>query len=282
MKLFRSISYFSQLRALIGLRAACTFTLVHMWNKINPPREGRLALVPVGSYVFYFPSLDYFVGLFTEIFFRETYFIPHTDKPIRVIDCGANIGMSLLYIKIRAPHAQVLCLEPNPDARAVLERNITANNWTEEVQVLPYALGKKKGVANFYVDKKVATSSGGRIDSSMEDAGQNANSYQVEVDTLSHHIHGTIDILKMDIEGGEFDALEELVAQDALQYIDTLQLEYHYIPGSFTRPLSDMLVLLESNGFRTFTAPTALPHQVVGQNISHAYMIFAWQPKKIN
>lgn len=276
MNFVRSLGYFSQLRTLFGFKAACAFALTHIYNKMRPPRDGRLARVPVGTYVFYFPSLDYFVGLFTEIFFRETYYIPYTNTPIQVIDCGANIGMSLLYIKVRAPNAQVICFEPNPAAQAVLEKNIAANNWEKEVRVLPYALGKEKGTVHFAVDKKVATSSGGRIASST-DLAQNANSYPVEVDTLSQHIVSTVDLLKMDIEGGEFDVLEEMVAHGALQKVATLQLEYHYIPGSFTRPLSDMLVLLESNGFRTFTEPTALPHQVVGRDTAHAYMIFAWR-----
>lgn len=103
MKLFRYAARFSQLRSLLGLKAAWAFTLVHLKNKLSPPRGGALAHVPVGPYVFYFPSIDYFVGLFTEIFFKETYSIASTQEPIRVIDCGANIGVSLLYIKIRAP-----------------------------------------------------------------------------------------------------------------------------------------------------------------------------------
>lgn len=277
MKLFRSIDYFSQLRALIGFKAACTFTLAHIKNKIYPPREGKLAYIPVGRYVFYFPSLDYFVGLFTEIFFRETYFLQYTNQPIRVIDCGANIGMSLIYIKIRAPHAQVLCFEPNPAARAVLEKNIEANGWRKEVRVLPYALGKEKGTANFFVENKVATSSGGRIDPSLKDVDRDTDSYTVDVDTLSQYIDSNIDLLKMDIEGGEFDVLEELVARHALERVAAVQLEYHYMPGSFTRPLSDVLVLFESSGFRTFVQPTARPHQIIGHNTAHAYMVFAWR-----
>lgn len=66
-----------------------------------------------------------------------------------MIDCGANIGVSLLYIKIRAPRARVSCFEPNPAARAVIEKNITANNLEKDVQIFPYALGKKKVRQNF-------------------------------------------------------------------------------------------------------------------------------------
>jgi FkbM family methyltransferase len=231
----------------------------------------------VGPYVFYFPSIAYFDGLFTEIFFKETYFIRYTNKRIQVIDCGANIGMSLLYIKIRAPQARVICFEPNPAARAVLEKNIAANKWGEDVQVFPYALGKEKGTAEFFVENKVATSSGGSMSSYLEKKGRILDSYSVEVDTLSHYIGSHIDFLKIDIEGPEFDVLEELVTQQKLHSVAEIQLEYHYIPGFFTRPLSEMLTLLERNGFHTFVEPTAPPHQVVGHETPHAYMIFAWR-----
>lgn len=277
MKLLRFVGYFSKLRALIGFRAACIFALAHIRNNINPPRNGELARIPVGPYVFYFPSRAYFEGLFTEIFFKETYCLAYTQKPIQVIDCGANIGVSLLYIKIRAPKAQVMCFEPNPAARAVLEKNIEANNWSKEVQIFPYALGKKKGVADFFVDDKEATSSGGSTARHQKNKSRGLNSYTVEVDTLSHYIENDIDFLKIDIEGPEFDVLEELAAQNKLRQVAAIQLEYHYIPEFFTRPLSEMLALLESEGFRTFVESNTPPHDIVGHDIRHTYMIFAWR-----
>ncbi len=272
------MGYFYQLRRLIGLWAALCFALAHMKNKMLPPRAGKLAHVPIGPYLFYFPSLDYFVGLFTEIFFKETYYLVPTHEPIRVIDCGANIGMSLLYIKIRAPRAQVVCFEPNPAARAVLEKNVAANGWEKDVRVLPYALGKKKGTVDFFVDEKEKTSSGGSIGHYQKNKNQKLNSYSVEVETLSQYIDQEVNLLKIDIEGAELDVLEELVAAGKLHLVSTLQLEYHYIPGFFTRPLSEMLTLLESNGFHTFVESNSLPHAIVGHDRLHTYMIFAWRP----
>lgn len=277
MRLSRLVGYFTRLRALIGFSAACTFALAHMSNKIFPPREEALAHVPVGPYVFRFPSLSYFEGLFTEIFFKETYYLAPTNDPIQAIDCGANIGVSLLYIKIRAPQARVTCFEPNPAARAVLEKNIAENGWSKEVRVFPYALGKKKGTTDFFVDAADATSSGGSTAHFLKKKDQKFSSYSVEVDTLSHYISGPIGFLKMDIEGSEGDVLEELIAQQTLRHIAAIQLEYHYMPGFFTRPLSEVLTLLESGGFHTFVESNAQPHAIVGHDTQHTYMIFAWR-----
>jgi len=277
MKFFRYIGYFSQLHALLGFQATSAFTLAHMWNKIHPPHNGKLASIPVGPYIFYFPFLDHFVGLFTEIFFKESYYLEPTEEPIRVIDCGANIGVSLLYIKTRAPRARVMCFEPNPAARTVLEKNIAANKWGNEVQVFPFALGKEKGSVEFFVTDKVATSSDGSVANYLEKRGRKLNSYTVDVDVLSSYINDTIDFLKIDIEGPEFDVLEELVSQKKLHLIAEIQLEYHYIPDAYTRPLSEMLTLLESEGFHAFVQANAPAHQVVGRDTMHTYMVFAWR-----
>ena len=277
MKFLRYIGYFPQLRTIIGFKAACVFALAHIGNTINPPRAGKLAHIPVGPYVFCFSSLAYFEAGFTEIFFKETYYLAKTNEPIRVIDCGANIGVSLLYIKLRAPKARVQCFEPNPAARAVLEKNIAVNKWGKDVQVFPYALGKEKGTVDFFIEDNEVTGSGGSVAHHQKNKSHGLNSYTVNVDTLSHYIDGTIDFLKIDIEGSEFDVLEELVAAQKLHSVAALQLEYHYIPGFFMRPLSEMLSLLESAGFHTFVESNTPPHCVVGRDIWHTYMIFAWR-----
>lgn len=277
MKLFRLLGYFSQLRRIVGFLSACRFSLAYIWNKISPSSGGNLTHVPVGPFIFYFPSLPYFEGLFTEIFFKETYYFPETNEHISAIDCGANIGMSLLYIKICAPRAHVLCFEPNPAARAVLEKNIEANKWGDDVIVFPYALGKEKGEVDFFVDDKTATSSGGSTVHFKKNKNQGLNTYTVDVDVLSHYIDTDIDFLKIDIEGNEFDVLEELAAQNKLRHVDMIQLEYHHIPGFFTRPLSQMLTLLESAGFHTFVQSNATPHNVINHDAWHTYMVFAWR-----
>jgi FkbM family methyltransferase len=275
MKLLRFAGYFIKLCAVIGFFASIRFTVRHILNRIRPAREGKLASVPVGPYVFYFPSLAFFESIFTEIFFKGTYYLDKTNEPIQAIDCGANIGVSLLYIKTRAPLARVICFEPNPAARAVLEKNIEANHWESTVQVFPYALGSEKGAADFFVDDTEATSSSGSTAGYEKNKKGDLNSYTVAVDILSHYIESKVDFLKIDIEGGEFDVLEELTVQNALRYVNALQLEYHYIPQFQTRQLRDLIALLQSAGFSTFVQPNTHSDQMVLRNSWHTYMVFA-------
>ncbi len=277
MRLLRFIGYFSQLESLIGFKATCVFTLQHILNKINPPRDGQLAHVQIGPYVCHFPSTAFFEGQFTEIFFKETYYLEPTREQIQAIDCGANIGVSLIYIKTRAPNARVICFEPNPSARKVLEENVEANGWGKDVHIFPFALGNKKGVVDFFVENKESTSTSGSVAEHHKNKGSKLNSYTVSVDVLSHYINRNIDFLKIDIEGAEFDVIEELASQNKLAMISAIQLEYHHIPGFSTHPISQMLSVLEANGFNTFVESNTLPHNVIGHDTWHTYMLFAWR-----
>ncbi len=281
MKPLRLFEYFSQLRRLFGWRGAVRFSLSYMRYLLFSPKQGTLGRIPVGPYKFYFPDIQAFITSFREIFLNEFYYIEPTLKPITVIDCGANIGDSLLYIKVRAPHARVISFEPNPAARAVLEKNIETNNWKEDVQVYPYALASSAGTADFFVEEGIDTSGGASLSPFLRSKNITLLSYKVEVRRLSDFIKGNIDLLKIDIEGGEFEVLEDLIAADKMKELSRIQLEYHYNPEYFKRSLPELLGLLSKEGFQVFALPTVFPHNVVDRDIRRQYMIFAWRPENV-
>lgn len=274
----RATEYFSYVRKLLGFRAAVRFSVHYVLYKSRILRP-KLYRMPVGPVNFYCKSIKQFAGLFMEIFLREYYYLEKTDVPMEMIDCGANIGVSLLYIKLMAPHARVKCFEPNPSALEILKKNIEANGWGRDVAVYPYALAKTNGVAEFYLDKDEEKNSGASL---YKYLGKKSQLVSIHIQTacLSDYIDGPVDFLKMDIEGGEFDVLEELIAQDQMRNISRLQLEYHYHPEFFRKPLTAMLALLESAGFRTAVRATKEPRSVVGKDTAHAYMVYAWREKK--
>src|SRR5262245_31023688 len=47
-----------------------------------------------------------------EIFEEEIYKIKLPSKPT-IIDCGANIGLSVIYLKLQSPDAHVIAFEPD-------------------------------------------------------------------------------------------------------------------------------------------------------------------------
>jgi FkbM family methyltransferase len=242
-----------------------------------PPRKGALATIPIGPYSFSFSNIHDFAGLFSEIFLNETYYIPKTTTSPVVIDAGANIGVSLLYIKLQAPGAVVTCFEPNPSARRVLEENIRHNSWQTSVSVVPAALGATTGTTTLFVSERADTSSDASVANYLKEKGRKLNSFEVPVEVLSKYVAENTDLLKLDIEGPEFDVLRELKQSGALSRIKAIQMEYHYIPNHFETPLGELLQFLTQAGFTSFVESIAKPHTIVGKNTSHAYMVFAWR-----
>ena len=53
--------------------------------------------------------------------FRKGAYLFHTDKkqPL-ILDCGSNIGMSILFFKMLYPGARIIGFEPDPDTFEIL------------------------------------------------------------------------------------------------------------------------------------------------------------------
>lgn len=277
MRLFVQIQNIQKLSEHIGTSGALRFVFSYALLKSGVGKSQNLHTLPVGRYRISFENIHDFVGLFSEIFFKDTYYLKRTAEPIRIVDCGANIGISLLYFKMRAPNATVLCFEPNPGARSILLKNIEQNHWTDSVTIKPYALSSSKGTTEFYIKTGSRSGSDASMANVFETASKEASKITVETDTLSTHLTEPVDLLKVDIEGPELVVLEELESVGAFSNIRQIQLEYHYMKGHFTRPLSDVLTVLERNGFKTFVESIASPKDVVNKDTNHTYMVFAWK-----
>lgn len=265
---FRALGYFLNTAKIIGLRAAIIFSLYYVFYKIIAGLQQDYK-IPVGNFTLNFPSLEQFAGLFTEIFIKRFYYLEKTDKPIIAIDCGANIGVSLLYIKVRAPNARVTCFEPNPAARQFLEKNIKENGWGKSVFVYPYALGKASTTANFYVESAMNTSNSGSLDINLASKKSSINSLSVEIRRLSNFIKSPIDFLKIDIEGGEFDVFDDLVENKKIEKISKIQFEYHKHPKFSEKTIEKTIQIIQEAGFKTSFFPTS--------KTENAHMVHAWR-----
>src|SRR5262249_12200769 len=62
-----------------------------------------------------------------EVLAFDSYRIPESSiDPLSVhtiVDCGANIGLTALYLASAYPNARILCVEPDPANFALLQRN---------------------------------------------------------------------------------------------------------------------------------------------------------------
>ena len=71
-----------------------------------------------------------FLSAFHAIFVQEIYrFEARSDSPV-ILDCGANIGLSVLYLKELHPSARITAFEPDPVAFQTLEHNVACRGYT--------------------------------------------------------------------------------------------------------------------------------------------------------
>jgi FkbM family methyltransferase len=180
-----------------------------------------------------------------EIFFKGEYrFTARTETPV-ILDCGANIGLATLFFKHLYPQAHVTAFEADPNIADILKANITNNNL-RDVEIQNLMLANTEGDRTFFVTNDPAANL-------MGSANPNRVSDHREVTVpaarLSRFIHGPVDFLKLDVEGSEFEVLEDLIASGSLSQIASMVIEYHHKIGNAPSRLSSFLSTLEDHGY---------------------------------
>jgi FkbM family methyltransferase len=122
-------------------------------------------------------------------------------------DIGASIGLNAILTALACPQGKVVAFEPEPLIRQRFEANI-ALNAIDNLQVLPYALTKENGQLSLYT--------GGTDTVSPSLHGANVKQLELETITVTARTIDSLieedkiavpDVLKIDIEGAEYDAL---------------------------------------------------------------------------
>ena len=85
---------------------------------------------------FQYPQL---INLFEEIFIYQVYKFASEKSDPEIIDCGSNIGISILNFKKIFPTSIIKAFEPDPVTFSILEKNIRENNLSN-VSLYNYAL----------------------------------------------------------------------------------------------------------------------------------------------
>lgn len=189
---------------------------------------------------------DYFtlVCLYETIFANQDYaFESATPRPL-VMDCGSNVGLSVLYQKITHPDCRVVAFEPDPVTFAMLEKNVAAQGL-RDVQLHNRAVFSAAGPVDFHYDPAEP----GSVCMSLRSERMPAATQTVEAVALSSFIDGEVDFLKLDVEGAEMAVLEEVARSGKLRLIREMAVEYHHHMAPTEDCFSEMLRLLEDNGF---------------------------------
>jgi FkbM family methyltransferase len=184
------------------------------------------------------------IFLYREIFARQHYFFAAATENPTILDCGANIGMATLYFKWLYPGADIKAFEPEPSTFRLLETNVRQNRLTG-TDIHNCALWDQNGTVDFFIDPGTA----GSPLMSTDKFRLNGEAIQVAARKLSDFIEGTVDLLKIDVEGAEHRILCDLVTSRKIEFVKELIVEYHHRIGNQHSCLAAFLKLLEDSGF---------------------------------
>jgi len=190
----------------------------------------------------YFFNYSTFVFLFEEIFIRQQYYFVAKQKKPLIFDCGANVGLSILYFKIIYPGAQIFAFEPDFETYTKLKTNIEGSNL-KNVTLFCEAISGRAGLAYFYGDPN-------SLNCSLErNRGGSGEKRKVSTIPLSAYVNSKVDFLKMDIEGAELSVFKELKKRDKLALVNSGVVEYHHHIEKGNDNLGSFLFIFEEAGF---------------------------------
>ncbi len=178
--------------------------------------------------------------LVSEIFGRKEYFFEsETDSPL-IVDCGSNIGISILFFKWLYPKSKIIGFEPDIRAFRALEKNIIDNGLTNVI-VYNKALGTKTGMVSFFCSRNSCTNS------MLSEFKEKFEETLVESVTLSSFIDQPIDCLKLDVEGAETGIIKDLSEANKLYLIKKIVMEFHHNYSVTENNLASFLEILDNN-----------------------------------
>lgn len=115
-----------------------------------------------------------------------------------IVDLGSNIGVTAMFWAQRYPNARMVLVEPDPDNFKLLERNTAA--FQDRCVLLQAAVSDQRGETSFFRSDR-------EYGHSILKGDDSVSEIMVKTLTVSDVVSAAgfprVDLLKMDIEGGE-------------------------------------------------------------------------------
>lgn len=139
-----------------------------------------------------------------------------------IFDLGANVGLYSLLASSVNPRAAIHAFEPTPKVFGILSKNAELNQF-KNIKLNQLCVGDEEGVAFLNFCQGDDQSNEGMNFITAQIAQNTVEVTQVTLDEYcKQHEIQQIDLMKMDIEGGEYKALlgaQQLLARKAIKCI---------------------------------------------------------------
>jgi len=193
-------------------------------------------------------------GEFKQNCFEVQRQLIHKKNPL-IFDVGANRGNVVDQYLSYFPAAIIHAFEPFPESYNILKQR-HGNN--PKVICFPKAISSANGVKEFFVNKNVDTNSLLKPKlTGLSSDKQVSHVITIEVETIILDEYCVrenidhIDILKMDIQGGEYEALKGMTKMLTQNKIDLIYSEVYFVQQYEEQPLfHDISKLLFQYGYQ--------------------------------
>lgn len=174
-----------------------------------------------------------------ELFVEEAYKFNSNKANPKIIDCGSNIGLSIIFFKRLYPDAEIIAFEPDNDINIISKYNLNQFG-INDVKLFQKAVWINEEPLIF---AKTGSLSGHIVSEKMD------NTIEIQTVRLKDFLCQKIDFLKIDVEGSEFDILKD--CGESLQNVENIFVEYHSFSEN-PQMIGELLIILKNAGFKVY------------------------------
>lgn len=189
-----------------------------------------------------FPDAYWFLYSIEELFADKVYKFSAASKTPYIIDCGSNIGLSLIYFKQNYPGCKITAFEADSNLIEISRQNFEQFGY-KDITLVNKAVWVENGHIQFFNEGTL----GGAIHN--EDNTIKENVVKIPSIRLKDYLTVPVDFLKVDIEGAEMAVLKDCA--DNLKNVENLFVEFHGYTHA-EQNLEDLLVTIKNAGFRYY------------------------------
>jgi FkbM family methyltransferase len=194
-------------------------------------------------------DIPYYIN-YKEFFIEGKYKKYFNKKYDNIVDVGANVGVFTEYLIQNEITEKVIAVEC--DSKAL---NDLKNNFKREyrVEIIPKALNSTNDPITFYQSEENPIISSAIPPDKLKNhnAGVKGNN-EVTVDTITIKDIvaklGNIDLLKIDIEGGEYEIIKN-IDPSLFNNINNLLIECHFFEEDYLEKYNALIKKLSDNGY---------------------------------
>lgn len=173
-------------------------------------------------------------AVFDEIFLNKSYSFNgaferamsslDSTHPTLILDVGAHIGLWSIWAKKLFPdNSELICFEPNPENRSILDANLKTHRIDAKIRKEP--ISERDELIDFYIHPTLNTQSSNLHYSPEMKKPVKMNGITLDSATKGLKEKGNL-VVKIDTEGSEIDVLDK--GKDALKNAKIVVGEYHF------------------------------------------------------